>query len=156
MGSENVKGHNRTCCTSAPVASQSAEMLLMEEMRCARKALAVSLDSSALQRFAVRMRSAGTHCWYTLLSTSMARFPLVVGLPPISTCRSKEVLVPATSLAGAVVVAATDAALRKKARSGFGAQGRSCQSSLGTGFGAGGPPVCKGLALGVACGVPNQ
>ena len=76
----------RTCCTSAPVASQSAEMELMEEMRCARKAFAVSLDSSADHRLAHRMRSTGIQCSYTLLSTPIARCPLSVSFPPISTC----------------------------------------------------------------------
>ncbi len=51
-----------TCCTSAPVASHRAEMALMEEILWARKALAVSLASSADQRFAVRMRSVGIQC----------------------------------------------------------------------------------------------
>ena len=75
-----------TCCTSAPVASQSAEMELMEEMRCARKALAVSLDSSADHRLAFRMRSVGIQCSYTLASTLIARCPLSVSFPPIRTC----------------------------------------------------------------------
>ena len=76
----------RACCTSAPVASQSAEMVLTEEMRCASIALAVSLDSSALHRLVHRMRSSGTQCWYTLFSTASARCPLSVSFPPISTC----------------------------------------------------------------------
>ena len=42
-----------TSCTSAPVVSHSAEMELMEEMRWARKALAVSLDSSDDHRLVV-------------------------------------------------------------------------------------------------------
>ena len=50
-----------TSSTSASVASHSAEMLLIDEMRCARNALAVSFDSSALQRFDSMMRSRGTH-----------------------------------------------------------------------------------------------
>ena len=49
-----------TSSTSAPVASQSAEMALIEEMRCARKALATSFDSSLDQTLVVRMRSRGT------------------------------------------------------------------------------------------------
>lgn len=49
-----------------PVASQSAEMEFMEEMRCASMALAVSLASSADHRLARRMRSWGTQCAYTL------------------------------------------------------------------------------------------
>ena len=49
-----------TCATSAPVASHKAEMELTEEMRYARKALAVSLESSADQRLVQMMRSRGT------------------------------------------------------------------------------------------------
>ena len=59
----------------------------MEEMRCARKALAVSLESSALHRLAVRMRSLGTQRSYIPLSTRTACCPLSVSLPPISTCQ---------------------------------------------------------------------
>ena len=61
-------------------------MELMEEMRCASMALAVSLDSSALHRLAHRMRSSGIQCSYTLFSTWIACCPLSVSLPPISTC----------------------------------------------------------------------
>ena len=49
-----------TSSTSAPVASQRAEMELIEEIRCARKALATSLESSDDHRLVVRMRSRGT------------------------------------------------------------------------------------------------
>ena len=49
-----------TSPTSASVASHRAEMLLMELTRWARKALAVSLESSLDHRFVVRMRSRGT------------------------------------------------------------------------------------------------
>ena len=49
-----------TSCTSAPVASQKAAMLLIELIRWARKELAVSLLSSLLQRLVRRIRSAGT------------------------------------------------------------------------------------------------
>ena len=48
------------------MASQSAEMELTEDMRCASMALAVSLDSSADHRLVHRMRSLGTQCSYTL------------------------------------------------------------------------------------------
>lgn len=48
--------------------SHSAEMELMLLMRCARKALATSLDSSDDQRLVVIMRSRGTHCEYTAAS----------------------------------------------------------------------------------------
>lgn len=74
-----------TCCTSAPVASQRAEMLFMLLMRCASMALAVSLVSSADQRLVSRMRSRGTQCAYTSASTSIALRPLSVSLPPIKT-----------------------------------------------------------------------
>jgi hypothetical protein len=49
-------------CTVAPLASQRAAMLLIELMRWARKALAVSLESSLLQR-SVTFRNdvAGRH-----------------------------------------------------------------------------------------------
>lgn len=76
-----------TCCTSAPVASHSAEMELMEEILCARKALAVSLDSSADHRLAHRMRSSGIQCSYTLFRTFTALLPLSVSFPPMRTCR---------------------------------------------------------------------
>ena len=89
-GTQQAEWHDdrrwRACCTSAPVASHSAEMVLTEEMRCASIALAVSLDSSALHRLVHRMRSSGTQCWYTLFSTASARCPLSVSFPPISTC----------------------------------------------------------------------
>ena len=49
-----------TSRTSASVASHRAAMLLIELMRWARKALAVSLESSLLQTLVRRMRSAGT------------------------------------------------------------------------------------------------
>ena len=41
--------------------SHRAEMELMLEMRCARKAFAVSLESSALHRFVVSTCAVGTH-----------------------------------------------------------------------------------------------
>src|SRR5882762_1120332 len=40
-----------TSSTSAPVASQSAEIELIDEMRCARNALATSFESSDDHRF---------------------------------------------------------------------------------------------------------
>ena len=49
-----------TSCTLASVASHNAAMLLIELIRCARKALAVSLESSLLQRLVRRIRSWGT------------------------------------------------------------------------------------------------
>ena len=94
----------KTCCTSAPVASQSADMELMEEMRCARNALAVSLDSSALHRLAHKMRSTGIQCSYTDLSTPIARCPLSVSFPPISTCVMGKHAPDQAALCGAVAI----------------------------------------------------
>ena len=54
-----------TSSTSACVTSQSCEIALIEEIRCARKALATSLDSSEDQRFVVIMRSLEIHFSYT-------------------------------------------------------------------------------------------
>lgn len=51
-----------TSFTSAPVASQMAEMALMEEILCARKALAASFDNSELQVLVVIILSRGTQC----------------------------------------------------------------------------------------------
>ena len=76
-----------TCCTSAPVVSHSAEMALMDEMRCARKALAVSLASSADHRLAVSTRSDGIQFSYTAFSVAMALRPDSVSLPPMRTCK---------------------------------------------------------------------
>mmetsp|Transcript_25026 Transcript_25026/g.80680 ORF Transcript_25026/g.80680 Transcript_25026/m.80680 type:complete len:229 (+) Transcript_25026:647-1333(+) len=81
-----------TSPTSAPLFSHRAEMLLMEEMRCAKKALATSLLSSLDHRLVVMMRSRGTHRAYTDASVSMARRPDSVWEPPMRTregfCRS--------------------------------------------------------------------
>ena len=79
--------HHHTCWTSAPVASHSAEIELIEEIRCARNALAVSLDSSADHRLAHKMRSSGIQCSYTLFRTFTALLPLSVSFPPMRTCR---------------------------------------------------------------------
>jgi hypothetical protein len=49
-----------TSSTSAPVASHRAEIELIDEIRCARKALATSFESSDDQRLVVMMRSRGT------------------------------------------------------------------------------------------------
>ena len=49
-----------TSSTSASVFSHSAEMALIDEMRWARKAFAISLESSPLQRLESMMRSRGT------------------------------------------------------------------------------------------------
>ena len=50
-----------TSSTLAPVTSHSAEIELIDEMRCARKALAVSFESSADQRLVVSTLVSGTH-----------------------------------------------------------------------------------------------
>ncbi len=57
---ESVPIAYATSSTSASVTSHSAEIELIDEMRWARNALAVSFDSSALQRFDWMMRSRGT------------------------------------------------------------------------------------------------
>src|SRR5688500_18634361 len=64
---------NVTSSTSAPVASQSADKVFTEEIRCARSAFDTSFESSLDQRFAVRMRSRGTHREYTLTRRSEER-----------------------------------------------------------------------------------
>ena len=51
-----------TSATSAPVRSQRAEMLLIEEILCASIALDTSFDISLLQTFVVKIRSRGTQC----------------------------------------------------------------------------------------------
>ena len=50
-----------TSLTSAPVASQRAEMELIEETRCARNAFAVNLDSSADHNPDAMIFWRGTH-----------------------------------------------------------------------------------------------
>ena len=72
-----------TSSTSASVASQRAEILLMEEILCARKALATSFDNSEDQRLVVKIRSRGTHCAYRSTSTCTASRPSGVDSPPI-------------------------------------------------------------------------
>ena len=49
-----------TSSTSAPVASQRAEIELIDEIRWARKALATSFESSDDQRLVVMIFSRGT------------------------------------------------------------------------------------------------
>ena len=49
-----------TSSTSAFVFSHSAEMALIDDMRCARKAFDAILASSALHALEVMIRSAGT------------------------------------------------------------------------------------------------
>eukprot|EP01139_Manchomonas_bermudensis_P014343 Amastigsp_a508395_1463.p3 type:complete len:185 gc:universal Amastigsp_a508395_1463:593-1147(+) len=79
-----------TCWTSAPVASQMAEIELMLEMRCARNALAVSLESSDDHTFENMMRSRGTHSPYSDASSSAAAWPAGESSQPMRT-RSGEV-----------------------------------------------------------------
>ncbi len=49
-----------TSFTSAPVFSQSSDIALIEDILCAKKALAVSLDNSEDQTFVVKILSTGT------------------------------------------------------------------------------------------------
>merc|ERR1719238_1944029 len=58
--------------TLAPVASQMADMALMLETRCARKAFAASLDSSEDHVLVVTMCSLGTQYSYTHDNLAMA------------------------------------------------------------------------------------
>mmetsp|Transcript_23008 Transcript_23008/g.57773 ORF Transcript_23008/g.57773 Transcript_23008/m.57773 type:complete len:231 (+) Transcript_23008:756-1448(+) len=75
-----------TCWTSAPVASHRAEMEFTLEIRCARKALATSLESSEDHRLVVRICSRGTQLAYTSTRAAIALRPLSVSSrPPIST-----------------------------------------------------------------------
>ena len=79
MSTSTLTGRQKAQMTSkngAPVASQSAEMELMEEMRCASIALAVSLESSADQRLDVSTCSRGTQFAYT--STSICTRQVLV------------------------------------------------------------------------------
>lgn len=71
--------------TLAPVASQRAEMELIDDTRWARKALATSLDSSEDHRLVVRICSGGTQCAHTDTSVAAAAFPSGVCTPPMST-----------------------------------------------------------------------
>ena len=88
-----------TSWTSAPVASQKAAMLLIELIRCARKALAVSLLNSLLQRLVRRIRSAGTQWAYTAAKASIASGCS----PPIKTrsgCSRSPIAVPSARNSG--------------------------------------------------------
>src|SRR5690606_42121611 len=77
-----------TSSTLAPVFSQSSDMALIEDTRCARKALAVNLDNSEDQRLVVRILSRPTHLAYIFTKASIASGCS----PPISTrsARSEE------------------------------------------------------------------
>mmetsp|Transcript_7920 Transcript_7920/g.17018 ORF Transcript_7920/g.17018 Transcript_7920/m.17018 type:complete len:210 (+) Transcript_7920:747-1376(+) len=78
--------------TSAPVTSHRAEMELIDDTRCAKKALATNLDSSDDHRLVVRILSREIQLAYTLTTVSMASSPSGVCGPPIRTrsgsCRS--------------------------------------------------------------------
>ena len=63
---------------SASVFSQMAEMLLIEEIRCARNALATSFDSSALHTLLVMMFFLSTQCAYRSTSDFRAASPVFV------------------------------------------------------------------------------
>ena len=74
-----------TCCTSAPVSSQSADIAFIDDTRCASIAFAVSLDSSADHRLARSTRRGSTQRSYTEARVSTAALPSGVSLPPMST-----------------------------------------------------------------------
>src|SRR5438876_12015957 len=67
-----------TSSTSAPVASHRAEIELIDEIRCARKALATSFESSDDQMLLQRIFSRGTQRAYISTSFSLAARPLFV------------------------------------------------------------------------------
>ena len=66
----------------APVTSQRADRLLMEETRCANMALEASFESSDDQTFVVSIFSSGIQFLYIDTSVSTAIFPLFVDSPP--------------------------------------------------------------------------
>src|SRR5690606_27719500 len=70
-----------TSSTLASVCSQSSEMALMEEIRCAKKALAVNLDNSDDHRLVFKILSWGTQAPYISDRHSMA----FSDSPPIKT-----------------------------------------------------------------------
>ena len=61
-----------TSCTLAPVASHSSDNELMEDTRCAKKALAVSLESSEDHTLVVSIFSFGTQLAYTSTKACIA------------------------------------------------------------------------------------
>ena len=68
-------GGGRARGGAAAATSHRAEMELMLEMRCARKAFAVSFDSSALHKLVVSTCGLGTHRRYTLARHCTAACP---------------------------------------------------------------------------------
>ena len=59
-------------CTFAPVASQIADIALIDETRCAKNAFAASFESSDDHVFVIRILSFGTQCSYTADSAAVA------------------------------------------------------------------------------------
>mmetsp|Transcript_23835 Transcript_23835/g.61399 ORF Transcript_23835/g.61399 Transcript_23835/m.61399 type:complete len:208 (+) Transcript_23835:1176-1799(+) len=81
---ESVPIARETSVTSASVTSHSAEIALIDEMRCARNAFAVSLASSVDHTSDVLILSRGIHCVYTEISAAAAARPASVLAWPIS------------------------------------------------------------------------
>lgn len=71
----------RIYITSAPLSSHSAVIEFIEEIRCAKKALATNFDNSLDHTLAVKIRSLDTQCAYTFTNTSMS----CAFSPPMST-----------------------------------------------------------------------
>src|SRR6187402_104625 len=67
-----------TSLTSAPVFSHNSESALMEETRCAKKALAVSFDNSDDQTLVVNILSGLTQLAYTFANALIAFCPSMV------------------------------------------------------------------------------
>jgi hypothetical protein len=89
--------------TSAPVASHKAEMELIDDTRCAKKALATSLESSELHKLVVKICSRGTQCEYTDTRRSAAASPASVCCPPMRTrsgLRRSAIAVPSARNSG--------------------------------------------------------
>ena len=100
---ESVPMALATSSTSASVASQRAETALMDEIRWARKALAVSFDSSEDQTLVVRIFSEGTHFAYTSTKVWIAASPSGDSSPPIRTrsgSRRSSIAVPSARNSG--------------------------------------------------------
>ncbi|GMR53498.1 hypothetical protein PMAYCL1PPCAC_23693, partial [Pristionchus mayeri] len=74
-----------TSLTSAPVASQMAEIELMLDILCAKNALATSLLNSLLHVFVVMILSRATHDEYTSTNAATAFLPSSLFSPPMRT-----------------------------------------------------------------------
>src|SRR5574343_22592 len=74
-----------TSLTSAPVFSHNSLNALIEETRCAKKALAVNFDNSEDQTLVVKILSVGTQFAYTSTNCWIAFCPSGVVSPPIKT-----------------------------------------------------------------------